>query len=129
MGGLLLWAKRGEGRVVSPPGGCRAGLGMTASPDYLVILFGATAGANGARLGSDERELVRLLWRVVDLANKKVLARWSPATAASGREEKSPAVGALAFPPHNAWPGGRVGLLRSPRSDVRPGRILIRAGF
>ncbi|KAL8181915.1 UNVERIFIED_CONTAM: hypothetical protein K2H54_034340 [Gekko kuhli] len=44
---------------------------MTTSPDYLVILFGATAGANGARLGSDERELIRLLWKVVDLASKK----------------------------------------------------------
>lgn len=47
---------------------------MTASPDYLVVLFGTTAGANGARLGSDERELIQLLWRVVDLTNKKVPA-------------------------------------------------------
>lgn len=45
---------------------------MTTSPDYLVILFGVTAGATGARLGSDERELIQLLWRVVDLASKKV---------------------------------------------------------
>ncbi|XP_077208001.1 epithelial splicing regulatory protein 1 isoform X1 [Paroedura picta] len=45
---------------------------MTTSPDYLVVLFGTTAGANGARLGSDERELIQLLWQVVELANKKV---------------------------------------------------------
>lgn len=49
-----------------------AALSMTTSPDYLVILFGVTAGATGARLGSDERELIQLLWRVVDLASKKV---------------------------------------------------------
>ncbi|KAF4022467.1 hypothetical protein G4228_014298 [Cervus hanglu yarkandensis] len=44
---------------------------MTASPDYLVVLFGITAGATGAKLGSDEKELILLLWKVVDLANKK----------------------------------------------------------
>lgn len=49
---------------------------MTTSPDYLVILFGTTAGANGANLGSDERELIQLLWRVVDLAHKKVYTWW-----------------------------------------------------
>uniref|UniRef100_A0A803YPR8 Epithelial splicing regulatory protein 1 n=1 Tax=Meleagris gallopavo TaxID=9103 RepID=A0A803YPR8_MELGA len=45
---------------------------MTASPDYLVILFVTTAGTNGARLGSDERELLQLLWKVVDLRTKKL---------------------------------------------------------
>uniref|UniRef100_A0A8D2Q0H3 Epithelial splicing regulatory protein 1 n=1 Tax=Varanus komodoensis TaxID=61221 RepID=A0A8D2Q0H3_VARKO len=45
---------------------------MTASPDYLVVLFVTTAGAQGARLGSDERELIQLLWSVVELANRKV---------------------------------------------------------
>ncbi|KAM5211758.1 epithelial splicing regulatory protein 1 isoform 1-T1 [Hipposideros larvatus] len=45
---------------------------MTASPDYLVVLFGITAGATGAKLGSDEKELILLLWKVVDLSNKKV---------------------------------------------------------
>ncbi|XP_041046234.1 epithelial splicing regulatory protein 1 isoform X1 [Carcharodon carcharias] len=44
---------------------------MTASLDYLVVLFGATAGAHGKKLGSDEKELVLLLWQVVDLANEK----------------------------------------------------------
>lgn len=43
-----------------------------ASPDYLVILFTTTAGANCAKLGSDEKEVIQLLWKVVDLANKKV---------------------------------------------------------
>ncbi|OXB69401.1 hypothetical protein ASZ78_004891 [Callipepla squamata] len=49
---------------------------MTASPDYLVILFVTTAGTNGARLGSDERELLQLLWKVVDLRTKKVFFFW-----------------------------------------------------
>ncbi|KFP72887.1 Epithelial splicing regulatory protein 2, partial [Acanthisitta chloris] len=38
----------------------------------LVVLFGATAGAYGAKLGSDERELILLVWQVVDLQSKKV---------------------------------------------------------
>nr|XP_033790648.1 epithelial splicing regulatory protein 1 isoform X2 [Geotrypetes seraphini] len=42
-----------------------------ASSDYLVVLFGATAGANGSKLGSDEKELVLLVWQVIDLASKK----------------------------------------------------------
>uniref|UniRef100_A0A8D2KR51 Epithelial splicing regulatory protein 2 n=1 Tax=Varanus komodoensis TaxID=61221 RepID=A0A8D2KR51_VARKO len=47
---------------------------MTASAhsDSLVILFGATAGANGAKLGSDERELILLVWQVADPQSKKV---------------------------------------------------------
>ncbi|XP_029464455.1 epithelial splicing regulatory protein 2 isoform X2 [Rhinatrema bivittatum] len=45
---------------------------MTAShSESLVVLFGATAGANGAKLGSDERELILLVWQVVDLHRKK----------------------------------------------------------
>ncbi|XP_006003503.1 epithelial splicing regulatory protein 1 isoform X2 [Latimeria chalumnae] len=45
---------------------------MTAPLNYLVVLFGATAGANGNKLGSDEKELILLVWQVVDLASKKV---------------------------------------------------------
>ncbi|XP_048372207.1 epithelial splicing regulatory protein 2 isoform X1 [Sphaerodactylus townsendi] len=47
---------------------------MTASShsDSVVVLFGATAGAYGAKLGSDERELILLVWQVVDLHSKKV---------------------------------------------------------
>ncbi|XP_061450621.1 epithelial splicing regulatory protein 2 isoform X8 [Rhineura floridana] len=48
---------------------------MTASSlhsDCLVVLFGATAGAYRAKLGSDERELILLVWQVVDLHSKKV---------------------------------------------------------
>lgn len=50
---------------------------MTASShsDSVVVLFGATAGAYGAKLGSDERELILLVWQVVDLHSKKV---WLP---------------------------------------------------
>ncbi|XP_033849359.1 epithelial splicing regulatory protein 1-like isoform X2 [Acipenser ruthenus] len=44
---------------------------MTATLDYLVVLFNTTSGFNGANLGSDEKELVQLMWQVVDLANKK----------------------------------------------------------
>lgn len=58
---------------------------MTASPDYLVVLFGVTAGAGGARLGSDEKELVLLAWQVVDLARKKVGGRRAGARAAGAR--------------------------------------------
>ncbi|KAM4614254.1 epithelial splicing regulatory protein 2 isoform 1-T1 [Discoglossus pictus] len=39
--------------------------------DSLVVLFGATAGHNGSKLGSDERELILLVWQVVDLSSKK----------------------------------------------------------
>lgn len=42
------------------------------SPDYLQVVFGITAGATGAKPGSDEKELILLLWKVLDLANKKV---------------------------------------------------------
>ncbi len=45
---------------------------MTAQVDYLVVLFTATSGASGELLGSDEKELVRLVWQLVDLKNKKV---------------------------------------------------------
>ncbi|KFR15732.1 Epithelial splicing regulatory protein 2, partial [Opisthocomus hoazin] len=41
----------------------------------LVVLFGATAGAYGAKLGSDERELILLVWQVVDLHSTKVWLR------------------------------------------------------
>lgn len=57
---------------------------MTASPDYLVVLFGITAGATGAKLGSDEKELILLLWKVVDLANKKVLHHVLVQTSSGG---------------------------------------------
>ncbi|XP_065518253.1 epithelial splicing regulatory protein 2 isoform X2 [Lathamus discolor] len=68
--------------VISPPNQPREGdhreqlfppVVMTASrSDSLVVLFGATAGAYGAKLGSDERELILLVWQVVDLHSKKV---------------------------------------------------------
>lgn len=45
---------------------------MTAQVDYLVVLFAATSGASGELLGSDEKELVQLLWQLVDVKNKKV---------------------------------------------------------
>lgn len=52
---------------------------MTAQVDYLVVVFTATSGASGELLGSDERELVQLVWQLVDVKNKTVkdlLLRW-----------------------------------------------------
>ncbi|KAM3614789.1 uncharacterized protein V6R79_019050 [Siganus canaliculatus] len=43
---------------------------MTAQVDYLVVVFTATSGASGELLGSDEKELVQLVWQLVDLKNK-----------------------------------------------------------
>ena len=45
---------------------------MTAQVDYLAVLFAATSGASGELLGSDERELLRLAWQLVDVKNKMV---------------------------------------------------------
>lgn len=45
---------------------------MTAQVDYLVVFFTATSGASGELLGSDEKELVQLVWQLVDVKNKKV---------------------------------------------------------
>uniref|UniRef100_A0A673M7A9 Epithelial splicing regulatory protein 2-like n=1 Tax=Sinocyclocheilus rhinocerous TaxID=307959 RepID=A0A673M7A9_9TELE len=62
-----------------PPGSCRssgadhsAAVDLLAGPDTLVVFFGATAGANGGKLGSDERELILLVWQIVDLHENKV---------------------------------------------------------
>uniref|UniRef100_A0A8C1XAM2 Epithelial splicing regulatory protein 2 n=1 Tax=Cyprinus carpio TaxID=7962 RepID=A0A8C1XAM2_CYPCA len=38
---------------------------MASHSDTLVVFFGATAGANGGKLGSDERELILLVWQIV----------------------------------------------------------------
>uniref|UniRef100_A0A673B1J5 RRM domain-containing protein n=1 Tax=Sphaeramia orbicularis TaxID=375764 RepID=A0A673B1J5_9TELE len=45
---------------------------MTAQVDYLAVVFAATSGASGELLGSDEKELVHLVWQLVDVKNKKV---------------------------------------------------------
>ncbi|XP_061674912.1 epithelial splicing regulatory protein 1 isoform X1 [Syngnathoides biaculeatus] len=45
---------------------------MTAQVDYLVVLCAATSGASGELLGSDEKELARLLWRQVDVNSRKL---------------------------------------------------------
>ncbi|XP_076856179.1 epithelial splicing regulatory protein 2 isoform X1 [Brachyhypopomus gauderio] len=45
---------------------------MASHSDTLVVFFGATAGANGGKLGSDEREIILLVWQIVDLRDKKV---------------------------------------------------------
>jgi len=45
---------------------------LGAQVDYLAVLFANTSGASGDLLGSDEKELVQLVWQLVDLKNKKV---------------------------------------------------------
>nr|XP_033496744.1 epithelial splicing regulatory protein 1 isoform X2 [Epinephelus lanceolatus] len=45
---------------------------MTAQVDYLVVVFTATSGASGELLGSDEKELVQLVWQLVDVKNKQL---------------------------------------------------------
>ncbi|XP_026856987.2 epithelial splicing regulatory protein 1 [Electrophorus electricus] len=44
---------------------------MTVNPDYLVLLFAATSGASGDQLGSDEKEIVQLVWQVFHVGTKK----------------------------------------------------------
>ncbi|TSK20253.1 Epithelial splicing regulatory protein 1 [Bagarius yarrelli] len=44
---------------------------MTLNPEYLVLLFTTTSGASGELLGSDEKEIVQLLWQVLNLSNKE----------------------------------------------------------
>lgn len=51
---------------------------MASHSDTLVVFFGATAGANGGKLGSDEREIILLVWQIVDLHEKKVRTFLSP---------------------------------------------------
>ncbi|KAL2083945.1 hypothetical protein ACEWY4_019463 [Coilia grayii] len=44
---------------------------MTEKVDCLVALYVSTSGSNGDELGADERELVQLVWQVVDLKSNK----------------------------------------------------------
>lgn len=41
-------------------------------PGPLVVLFGATAGALGQDLGSDETDLILLVWQVVEPRSRQV---------------------------------------------------------
>ncbi|XP_038146947.1 epithelial splicing regulatory protein 1 isoform X2 [Cyprinodon tularosa] len=43
---------------------------MTAQVDYLVVVFTATSGASGELLGSDEKDLVQVVWQLVNVNNK-----------------------------------------------------------
>lgn len=45
---------------------------MTAQVDYLAVVFTTTSGAAGELLGSDEKDLLRLVWQLVDVKNKTV---------------------------------------------------------
>ncbi|XP_062841758.1 epithelial splicing regulatory protein 1 [Trichomycterus rosablanca] len=44
---------------------------MTVDPDYLVLLYTTTSGASGELLGSDEKEIVQLVWQVLNLTTKE----------------------------------------------------------
>lgn len=46
---------------------------MTGKMECLVALYVSTSGGNGDELGADERELVQLVWQVVDLESNKVI--------------------------------------------------------
>lgn len=41
-------------------------------PKYVVSMFLATAGAGGHLLGSDEKEIIYLVFGIIDLQNKEV---------------------------------------------------------
>lgn len=45
---------------------------MTVNPEYLVLLFTTTSGSSGELLGSDEKEIVQMVWQVLNLSTKKV---------------------------------------------------------
>uniref|UniRef100_A0A8C5NGD1 RRM domain-containing protein n=1 Tax=Gouania willdenowi TaxID=441366 RepID=A0A8C5NGD1_GOUWI len=62
---------------------------MTAQVDYLVVLFTATSGASGELLGSDEKELVRILGQVNEL-----LIRPDPSELTEKEEEEDSGSGA-----------------------------------
>uniref|UniRef100_A0A8C6V5B7 Epithelial splicing regulatory protein 1 n=1 Tax=Neogobius melanostomus TaxID=47308 RepID=A0A8C6V5B7_9GOBI len=46
---------------------------MTAQVDYLVVVFTATSGASGELLGSDEKELVQLVWQLLGKVNELLI--------------------------------------------------------
>lgn len=58
---------------------------MTVNPDYLVLLFTTTSGASGDQLGTDEKEIVQLVWQVVDLTTKKVISYFTIMVCARAR--------------------------------------------
>lgn len=100
---------------------------MTAShSDSLVVLFGATAGAYGAKLGSDERELILLVWQVVDLHSKKVWLRYPgrgrvPGAGRAGSAGPEPFVH-FTNAPGAGGPGPGPGVIPCPARGSFPAR-------
>ena len=47
-------------------------VGASSTPKYLVLFYGVSSGANGANLGSDERDLVTLVYLVLNTEENKV---------------------------------------------------------
>uniref|UniRef100_A0A3B5QHH6 Epithelial splicing regulatory protein 1 n=1 Tax=Xiphophorus maculatus TaxID=8083 RepID=A0A3B5QHH6_XIPMA len=66
---------------------------MTAQVDYLVVVFTATSGASGELLGSDEKDLVQLVWQLVNV-NTKTVKTPSYSLALDCKEEDESSSGA-----------------------------------
>ena len=45
---------------------------MSAAPKYLVLFYGVSSGSNGANLGSDEQDLITLVYLVLNKEENKV---------------------------------------------------------
>lgn len=62
----------------------------------LVVLFGATAGALGPDLGSDETDLILLVWQVVEPRSRQV--GWAEGGGVSGELQDPRAQGLIGSP-------------------------------
>ena len=45
---------------------------MSTAPKYLVLFYGVSSGSNGANLGSDEQDLITLVYLVLNKEENKV---------------------------------------------------------
>lgn len=55
-------------------------MGSSAGPSHLVVLFCVSAGKNGEELGSDEEQIVFLVYLLYDVTNNKVGPVYSHST-------------------------------------------------
>lgn len=84
-------------------------------PGTLVVLFGATAGALGPDLGSDESDLILLVWQVVEPRSRQV--RWKGGGGDPGKLQDARGSVADRFPPLLA--GGDVAQVTDSRRGGR----------
>ena len=47
--------------------------GEQQQPQYLVVFYGVSSGLNGVNLGSDEQDLVTLVYLVINIQENKVI--------------------------------------------------------